>query len=314
MWSLSSWRPKLILNRQGLAELFSFSLNLVGARIAGFFNNNMGEILVGKFLGTTALGIFASASNSTSIFRARIAASITEVTFPAFSSIHQDDERMRRGYQKVARYVSLMTFPALTGLAIIAPEFIALVYGPKWAQAVLPLQILCIGVAFSTLGIINGPVQKAKGRTDHYLNLTIISLIVTILFMLIGVNYGLVGVATALSIRSALLLWGVNFFTHRLIDLPLKVYLKALYPATICSVIMGVSMFFYHLYALQIFNHNPFAVLVTSVLLGAGIFFLTLKIMNEESLKEGLGIFWNIAGPGFANIQKKLFGSKALLK
>ena len=66
------------------------------------------------------------------------------VTFPAFSAIQDDNEQIRLGYLKTVSYTSLMTFPMLAGLAVVAPVFIPVVIGENWVPMVLPLQILSV--------------------------------------------------------------------------------------------------------------------------------------------------------------------------
>ncbi|MCK6624171.1 MAG: MOP flippase family protein [Anaerolineae bacterium] len=311
MWIFSSWRPKLILSRDGLGELLRFSLNLVGARVMGYFGNKIADILVGKFLGPAALGVYSIASNITWVLRAQLATSVTEATFPAFASIQQDDERLRRGYIKLVKYISLVTFPAMVGLIIVAPEFVQIVYGSKWQEVVLPLQILCFGAAFSTLGIINGPIQKAKGRTNLHLNLVSTSVVLSVIFTIIGANYGLVGVSIAIAVRSLLWMWIAAFFTYALINLSFKPVIKALYPATLGSLTMGGVAIVYRFYAVQLLSLNDLTMLTTTTLVGIGVYLSTLKIFDKSSLDEGYRLFVDILKPYFLTIQKRIFFFRA---
>lgn len=287
MWLLSQWRPALILDKQGLRELLSFSLNLLGANLIGYFGINITDIITGKYLGAATLGLYTVAANVPNTVRVRLVSSIPDVIFPAFSSIQDNDERMRRGYEKVAKYISLIVFPCLTGLCILTPEFVLIVYGPNWLDAVLPMRILCFGAICSTLGVINGPVQKAKGRTDYFLYLNIASLITSLILTLIGVNYGLMGVALASSAKSFIFVWVVFSFTSSLIKIPLLSYFRALSSATIGSVIMAIVLIIYRFYAGELLNGNNILIVVSSIILGAMIYLFTLKRLKEQSLNEG---------------------------
>ena len=70
------------------------------------------------------------------------------VLFPAFSKMQDDPERLWNAYLRAVSTVALIGFPIFTGLAVVAPEAVLLVFGPQWGGAVLPLQILCAGGIF----------------------------------------------------------------------------------------------------------------------------------------------------------------------
>ena len=66
----------------------------------------------------------------------KIAGVVSQVAFPVFSMVQADDERIRNGYLRMIKFISLLTFPIMGILSVAAPQFIAVVYGPQWAPAV----------------------------------------------------------------------------------------------------------------------------------------------------------------------------------
>lgn len=74
----------------------------------------------------------------------RITRSVNRVIFSAFSRIQDEPERIRKIFRKVVLSVSLLSYPLLTGLAVLAHPFINVVLGEKWIAAALPLQIMCV--------------------------------------------------------------------------------------------------------------------------------------------------------------------------
>ncbi|MCB0211374.1 MAG: lipopolysaccharide biosynthesis protein [Anaerolineae bacterium] len=304
-WICNAWRPKLLFERSSLSELFGFSLNLLGARAIAYVGNNTANVLTGKYLGASMLGIYSIASNIPALVRTRLATSIAQAVFPAFSSIQGDNERMRKAYLKIVRYVSIITFPMLVGLAIVAPEFIRIVYGLKWSGAIIPLQITCFGVMFASLGIMNGPIQKAKGRTDLHMNLVIVSVVISIVTTLIGINYGLVGIAIASSFKSFIWVWIAAYYTGSLIDLSVGRYLKAMGAATLASIFMTVIVMGYRYLGEQVIGHNDFIMLTGSIILGAGSYILALKLFKDNTLTELFQIGWEVLHPFVLLVRKK---------
>jgi PST family polysaccharide transporter len=58
LWTLSSWRPKILFQWQRVKELLGFGLNLTGFSFVNYFNRNLDNLLIGKFLGSASLGFY----------------------------------------------------------------------------------------------------------------------------------------------------------------------------------------------------------------------------------------------------------------
>src|SRR5688572_30776753 len=63
MWRAPRWRPSLRFSRQSMRELGSFSAYLVGHRLLFYLHQNADRFIIGKFIGTAALGAYAVAYN-----------------------------------------------------------------------------------------------------------------------------------------------------------------------------------------------------------------------------------------------------------
>jgi O-antigen/teichoic acid export membrane protein len=85
------------------------------------------------------------------------------VLFPAYSLIQRDGERLRRAYLNSLTLSSIVVFPLLTSIAIVGPELMTGVFGPKWAAAGAPLQILCLGGVFQCMYKPADCLARAKG-------------------------------------------------------------------------------------------------------------------------------------------------------
>ena len=56
---------------------------------------------------------------------------ITEVLFPAFSTIQEDAARVLRAWFRVTRLIASVTVPAMLGLIVVAPEFVTVILGDQ---------------------------------------------------------------------------------------------------------------------------------------------------------------------------------------
>jgi O-antigen/teichoic acid export membrane protein len=166
---------------------------------------------------------------------------VSEVLFPVYCRVQDDHERFRRGYVKTITFVSLITFPLMAGLTVVAEEFVRAAYGPGWLPTILPMQILCFSAAAKAVLDTLGAVFNAKGRPDIGLTWHVIMLPITVVTLLVASRWGIVGIASAMSALTLCSIVPLRL-TIRLIQLPLREYLHALLPAASSSIVMMVGV------------------------------------------------------------------------
>jgi len=285
LWMRCSWRPTAIFDFKSFKELFLFGKNVMGSRILNYFDSNVAYLLIAKFLDVTSLGLYTLAYQMAVFPLLRISSIITRVTFPSFSTIQDDNAKLRKGYVKAIKYTSLIAFPLLAGLAVVAPEFIAIVIGEKWKPMVLPLQILCIAGALNSIGTHVGSILLSKGRSDIQFKWNIFTAIVLPVAILIGIKYGINGVAMAVAIMTCSLFLIIQKISNKLIDLSFHVFFKALYPATICSGILVTSVLVFQKLTKFIFLQEIVA-LISSIIIGAVSYIVAILIIDNYIFKE----------------------------
>ncbi len=285
LWLRCPWRPSMIFDLKSFKELFGFGKNVMGSRILNYINANADYLLIGKFLDVTSLGLYTLAYQMAIFPLTRISFVIAGVAFPTFSTIQDDNARLRVGYLKLIKYTSLITFPLLAGLAVVAPKFVPIAIGEKWVPMVLPLQILCIAGALKSVGTHVGSILLSKGRADIQFKWNIFATIVIPIAVLIGVRYGIMGVATAITIISLSLFLIIQKITNRLIDLSFYEFFRALYPATVCSVILIASVLAFQRLSLVI-SLRDVIFLVSSIVMGAMSYVLAIRIIDNNIFEE----------------------------
>lgn len=283
LWILSPWRPSLIFSPTSFEELFSFGRNVLGSRVLNYISANADYLIIGRFLGAVPLGFYTLAYQLTTFPQTRLSSIVSRVAFPAFSTVQDSNDKIGHGYLKVLKYVSLVTFPLLAGLFSIANEFIPLVFGVKWSPIVLPLQILCLAGALKSVNTLVGSVFFSKGRPDLVFKWNIFTVIVVPIAILIGVQYGVTGVAAAVSIISLILTLPLQKIVCKLIDLPLHKYFYSLYPAATGSIILIIAIQMFK----KITSFLPnYAVLSGSIIIGIIAYLLVISIIDIKIFKE----------------------------
>ncbi|SDI94150.1 lipopolysaccharide biosynthesis protein [Alteribacillus bidgolensis] len=261
-------RPKIHL----LKEILPFSSSVLGIKATNYIKNNVDYIVIGKILGSQSLGIYTIAFQWSTIAKFYISGSVAKVLFPEISKKQHDIFRVRQLFLNTVKHASFVIFPFCIGLMLIAPEFIYVIYGQQWSDAVPILQVLMIAGLLSSLGTVVGIVFQGLGRPNIELKITAISIFVFILLLIAGSYYGLIGVAFAVLIHAAIFDSILILQAIRLLNIPIKDLLKSLRSPFYSMVFVIIFyylikyMFFYEVYTFTSFSALLFIQIVLYII------------------------------------------------
>jgi O-antigen/teichoic acid export membrane protein len=239
LWVASSWRPKFVFSRKSFRSLGGFGVNLLGARVLDYANRNTDNILVGRFLGPSALGAYSVAYNLMFLPLDRLILPIQDTLFPAYARWQEDLERLAGVWLRIFRMVAALVFPAMVGLAIVAPDFVAAILGTKWSAAVPVLQILCAVAIVQSLAALGVRVLSALDRTHTIFRFAVIECAVTIPAFAVGLHWGIVGVATCYTIVTIPLNSVFIFLTIRALDISITALLRTIRGVALATAVMA---------------------------------------------------------------------------
>ena len=191
-------RPAIRYSYTEIKPMISFGMYQMGERAMNYFNTQFDVIIIGKLLGTEALGIYNIAKNLAMRPAMIINPIITRVAFPIMAKVQDDIPKLKNIYLKTINYLSSVNFPVYLLIALLAEPIIYLFFGEKWIQSIPILQILAFYYAIRSTGNPIGSLQLARGRADlgFYWNLAMFIIIPLILY--IGSFGGLKGTAWSL--------------------------------------------------------------------------------------------------------------------
>jgi O-antigen/teichoic acid export membrane protein len=160
------FKPKLHFNAKDLKGFVSFGLYEMGRKSINYFNSRVDQLIIGKMLGATDLGYYSLAFNLIIMPVSRINPILTRVAFPIFAKVQDDLNKLKKGFFESIKYLTLINFPLLIGLAVLAEPFVLVVYGKQWTNSILLIQILAFVAIFRSIGNPCGSLILAKGRPD----------------------------------------------------------------------------------------------------------------------------------------------------
>jgi PST family polysaccharide transporter len=127
------------------------------------------------------------------------------VLYPVFTRLQDDLARLASVWLRVVRMVAAVAVPAMFGLVVLAPEFVSVVFGPRWHDAVPVMRILAwVGILFVLQGL-NSVVLQALGRTRLLFLYAVASFVGGLGSFVLGLRWGIVGVAACFAVVSTVM-------------------------------------------------------------------------------------------------------------
>jgi O-antigen/teichoic acid export membrane protein len=289
LWIVNPWRPGFRLNIKYWKDIFRFGFNYLGADLTRYLNINGDYMIIGKMLGERSLGLYTFAYNLANLPFDNIVGVMAKVAFPTFSKLQNDIRRFQTVFLRMTKITSLVSFPLLVELFVLADLIVPLVYGNKWRESIVPLQIIAGFVLFRVFSSPSGQVLFALGRPDLLFRFNLIQAPFLLGGVFIGSRYGIEGAALGMS---GVLMIGSLFLVYistRPLALSLRDVLGMVLPALASSVFMAFLIEFLKAVLLSNGLKSYFALPIL-IPLGLGAYLLILFLL----FKDDFGFLWNV--------------------
>jgi PST family polysaccharide transporter len=222
----------------------TFSSQMLATRLAWYGYSSADSVIVGKLMGSAALGAYGVASSLGSIAVEKVTALIVRVTPSVFSAVQHDRAEMRRYLRAITEVLSILTFPACVGMALVAEDLVRLALGPVWTSAIRPMQLLAILATVRSIGPLIQQVLAALGEARLNLENALITIVILPLAFLVALPYDLTGIAVAWLIVAPILFARLVRLALVRIDMTPGAYLASLWPATSACLVMAAAVTF----------------------------------------------------------------------
>jgi O-antigen/teichoic acid export membrane protein len=200
LWVFVKWRPSFVFSRASFTSLGAYGLRMFGAQALTFAQLSGDKVLVGRYLGAASLGTYALSFNLMFTPIVNIAFPIQNVLFPAYSTIQDDEDRLRAAWLRGKRLAVAALAPLFLTALVIAPDLVPVVFGSKWEDAIPVLQLLCVaGVAYALL-TQNPTLLLVRNEMRTLLRWSTFVTAFMLGAIAVGLTWGVVGVATTYAI------------------------------------------------------------------------------------------------------------------
>ncbi|HVP49950.1 MAG TPA: MOP flippase family protein [Candidatus Bathyarchaeia archaeon] len=272
VWILAPFRLRPVLHGDTVKRILHFGLNLSGYQVFNYFSRNADNLLVGKFLGSVALGFYQMGYMLMTYPLQNFTIMVTQVVYPAMAKFHDDHARVRAAYLRTSALVALVTLPIMLGMGITASPFVRVVLGARWAPVTQLLVVFAPLGALQAIYAPSGVLFNIEGRTDLRFRWMIVCSVIYVLSFVLGLRWGIMGVATCYSMAWVLLMVPSYLIPFRLVELSGWTFIKTLWPTVWIGLAMtaacgGWRYLFYRQGVTQ-----PVLEFLTTVLLGIAVY------------------------------------------
>ncbi len=234
-WLMVNWRPGLPRRTANVRSMVVFGRNVALSYLLFVVNRSADNVLIGWYWGAAPLGLYSRAYNLLMLPVRQLNGPAASVAVPAFSRIQGDSERFARYYLRAISLIGWICAPLFGFLFVAAEPVIVLVLGAQWRGAAPVFQILVISALGQLLLESTVWLLVSRGQSDRLLKLLLIVSPIIIGSFVIGLPFGIKGVALSYSLVLLAILPWILKFTFRGTNLNLqRMGRTLLYPVSLC--------------------------------------------------------------------------------
>lgn len=299
-WIHSDWRPEFIIDKERLKFHFNFGYKITLSTLLFSVYKNLYNVIIGKFFSPLQVGFYYQADTLRMFPVQQVTTALDKVTYPLFSNLQGDDEKLKYAYKSVMQMVLFIVVPVMTFLAVFAKVVFLVVLGGKWLPAVPFFQILCIAASMQPLQTYNLNILKVKGRSDLLLRLNIITKIIPAIFAFFMIPFGIYGLIWFQTLFAFLLFYINTFYSGKMINYSIRDQVKDIWGIFFLAVTVGGASFALNVLLLQNLHVANFI----KIIIG-GLFYVSLYLIISNYTLSVVQLFKQILSDSFGFFKPK---------
>ena len=291
LWIVVPWRPRLMIRSPISGQLFKYGFSVMMDRAFTVFADSFDYLLIGRFFNTAALGIYTLAYRLPDLLILNTLSVLAAVFFPAFSSIQNQQDVLRKSFLSTTRYVQLLVTPLCLGIFVAADPIIRLIFGEQWLQSIPIMQVLSLYTLALSVGFHVGDIYKAVGRPDILLKISLPIFFIRLIALCIGSQYSLIGIATGHLVAALIEVVIRAVVTINVIKVSLREILNQL-----TAFIGGIMLLIFAVPVLYLTQDlTPWLRLTFVVISGAVGYLGTIWFIDRVAILKGIGMLGMLA-------------------
>ncbi|HEY6377529.1 MAG TPA: lipopolysaccharide biosynthesis protein [Edaphobacter sp.] len=286
-WLATCWVPELPRRNTGIRSMIRFGGTLTLTGLTVYVASNFDKVLLGRFWGVDAIGLYGRAYQLISVPTSNLNAAAGEVAFSALSRLQDDPARRRNYFLKGFSLVLGLTLPLTVACAFFANDVVLVLLGAKWKDAAPIFRWLAPTILVFAIANPLSWLLSASGRVGRLMKMSLVIAPVLILAYVIGLPHGPKGVACAYSVVMTLWLIPLVCWAVHGTEISVGDIVRTASPPLVSSVVAGGLALGVGLAFGQSLTH-PVRLTLESVTLLVTFLGLLMIVPAQRSLYVGL--------------------------
>lgn len=153
------------------------------------------DFVIGRIIDFAAVGMYSRGQGLIRLFRQNVLGAIASVTFPAYARNFRSASAPDHLFLKVLKIISVISWPFLLFVALMAFPIIRIMFGEQWDEAVPILRLLALGAVFGIANMDCPQLLVAVGRVGTVTKLVAVTQSVRVVVLIATAFYGIEAVA-----------------------------------------------------------------------------------------------------------------------
>jgi len=217
LWIKNSWKPIFIFDVDRFKQLYHYGWKIFLQGLSNAIFTNLYYPLIGKYYSTADLGFYTYGKRFYDMFIHQATISYGRVTFPVFSSIQDQKERLLKNYIKAERLLIFFTIPIVTLLVSITEPFVRFFLTEKWMPSVPFIKMFFLMGLYFPVYMLNQNMFNAVGRNDLSLKIDIIQKILLFLVLIFSYKLGILAIIGCQLIVGAFVYLATSYLIQKII-------------------------------------------------------------------------------------------------
>jgi O-antigen/teichoic acid export membrane protein len=275
--------PPLRIRIKETRPIISYAVHLIGAFVLEYFTLRADVLIIGFFLGQKIVGYYSIAIQISTIPMDKLGSIFNRVAFPAISRTKQDTVASRTLFLQMHRYLLALAYPILIGIALVADDAVMFLLTEKWQPIVPLLQALCVVNLLRVSGMLIPHVLQALAKVKLVLAFHALSIVVLSVAFLVGVHWGINGVAAAWIVAYPILYCILLAMLSRQLHLGMSTLVDSVRPVLVASLVMLAVLLAIEVVML---DSAEYIRLLMGIVCGATAYLGTFVVLYRKDLQE----------------------------
>ena len=282
-WHYSPWRPSLKIDFSPIKRMFGFSFKVLATTIITQINNNILNILLGRYFTARDTGNYNQAYQWNSKVVYLLQGMVNSVTQPVMVDLRSNLGRQQAALRKLVRFTAFLSFPMVLGFGLVSREFILITLTAKWLTSASYLRILCIGGAFLPISTLFSEFILSHGKSGTIFWCTLALFATQLSAMLLAYPWGIqlmIWLIVAINIVWAFIWYALS---SRLVSYSLWMFLADVMPfALAAAAVMTLT------WLITSPLSSPWLLLISRIITAALLYYGLMKVARVKILDECL--------------------------